>query len=214
EQHRQDVYLPIDQLCKEPMHGVAFVPISRRGERIGAFTLISNTVREFSPVELEYVAAMADVLSVSLENAELVENLRQAEWRFRTLFRAAPDAVWTVLQSGRIREANDAVREVTGNDPRQVVGRAFVDFVAGPDRTRLREALARAFSGTPGRTEVMMTAVTDPVAASAHGNGASGTRPARRHVALAISKLPLADPATALIIGRDMTSEREMRVRL
>src|SRR5262249_38770596 len=76
EQHRQEIYLPIDQLCREPMHGVAFVPISRRGERIGAFTLISNTVREFSGVELEYVAAMADVLSVSLENAELVENLR------------------------------------------------------------------------------------------------------------------------------------------
>ena len=46
-----------------------------------------------------------------------VESLRQAEWRFRTLFRAAPDVVLTVLQSGRVREANDAVRDVVGKDP-------------------------------------------------------------------------------------------------
>ena len=73
-----------------------------------------DRAREFTSADLERIEAMSDLLSVSLENAELVETLRQTEWRFRTLFRAAPDAVFTVVESGRIREANDAVREVTG----------------------------------------------------------------------------------------------------
>ena len=97
---------------------------------------------------------MSDLLSVSLENAELVETLRQAEWRFRTLFRAAPDAVFTVLESGHIREANDAVRDVTGADPLSFVGRLVIDLVAEADRERLRGALATTFAGSPTRVEV------------------------------------------------------------
>jgi two-component system NtrC family sensor kinase len=212
--HRSEVYLPVHDLCQEPIHGFACVPIARRGERIGAVSLVTRERREFTAVQTEYVAAMADVLSVSLENAELVENLRQAEWRFRTLFRAAPDAVFTVLQSGRIREANDAVRDVTGFDARQAVGRAFVDLVVEADRARLQEALDKAFSGTPARLEVIIAAPPDAFAAVSASTGSRVSRQTRRHVALAISKLPQADPPSVLLVGRDMTGEREMRVRL
>ena len=212
--HRSDVFLPVHDLAHDPVHGMAVVPIARRGERIGAVSLVTHQRREFAAVEMEHVAAMADVLSVSLENAELVETLRQAEWRFRTLFRAAPDAVCTVLQSGRIREANDAVRDVTGFDPRQVVGRMFIDLVAESDRSRLQEALDNAFSGTPVRLEVMMAVARDALGAVSTTQASRLPRPARRHVALAISRLPQADPPTVLLVGRDMTGEREMRVRL
>src|SRR6185436_20673096 len=99
--------------------------------RIGAVALVSRQRREFTTADLELVEAMSDLLSVSLQNAELVETLRQTEWRFRTLFRAAPDAVLTVLQSGRIREANDAAREITHCAPYQdVVGRRVIELVA------------------------------------------------------------------------------------
>ena len=215
DDNRDVVYLPVHELCQEPVHGMAVVPIARRGERIGAVTLVTHAKRQFAPIEMEHVAAMADVLSVSLENAELVETLRQAEWRFRTLFRAAPDAVFTVLQSGRIREANDAVRDVTGYDPRQVVGRALLDLVAESDRARLQDALANAFAGQPARLEVMIAVPADSLAVvSASPQGSRLPRSRRRHVALAISKLPQADPASVLLVGRDMTAEREMRVRL
>src|SRR5512143_2609600 len=117
------------------------VPLARRGERIGGVVTVTKEERVFIPADLERIAAMGDLLSLSLENAELVETLRQTESRFRTLFRAAPDAVFTVLQSGRIREANDAVRDVTSTDPLQVVGRAVVDLVASGDREKLRAAL-------------------------------------------------------------------------
>jgi two-component system NtrC family sensor kinase len=185
------------------IRAVAIVPIARRGERIGAVTVAAREAREFTAADLERIEAMGDLLSVSLENAELVETLRQAEWRFRTLFRAAPDAVFTVLQSGRIREANDAVRDLTGLDPLQLVGRPVVDLVADGDRQKLLNALGATFEGSASRLEV-----------SFQNDSGGRSTPTRRIVAVAMSRLPEADPPSVLIVGRDVTAEREMRVRL
>jgi len=187
---------------KDHITSLAIVPIARRGERIGAVTVVSAKARTFTLADLERIEAMSDLLSVSLENAELVETLRQAEWRFRTLFRAAPDAVFTVLESGHIREANDAVRDVTGADPLQFVGRPVIDLVVEADREKLRGALSTTFAGSPTRVEVAF-----------HHEGRGGV-PGRRLVAVAMSRLPEADPPSVLLVGRDMTNEREMRVRL
>jgi len=190
-----------EQWCalERPLHGLAIIPVQRRGERIGAVALATEQRHAFSLLELERVEAMADLLSVALANAELFETMRQAEWRFRTLFRAAPDAVLTVLQaSGRVREANDAVRAVFGLDPHQVIGRTLLELVVAEDRALLEGALAKAYAGVQTRVEVH---VETPAGSS-------------RIVALAASRLPEADPPSALLVGRDMTHEREMRVRL
>jgi two-component system NtrC family sensor kinase len=187
---------------EHPLHAMAVVPVQRRGERIGAVTIASTRREAFTGLQLERVEAMSDLLSVALANAELFETMRQAEWRFRTLFRAAPDAVLTVLQTtSRVREANDAVREVFGLDPHQVVGRSLADLVAESDRATLERILANAFAGAPGRAEVQVIHPDQPDAP-------------RRVVALAASRLPEADPPSALLIGRDMTHEREMHARL
>jgi two-component system NtrC family sensor kinase len=199
QEHREKLHRSWFELRDPALRGMAIVPIQRRGERIGAVTIAAVEARTFSPLELERVEAMADLLSVALANAELFETMRQAEWRFRTLFRAAPDAVLTVLQAtGRIREANDAVREVFGLEPHQVVGRTLHEMLVPDDRLALEELLAKAFAGVPARIEV-------------HATAPDGST---RVVALAASRLPQADPPSALLVGRDMTHERDMRVRL
>ena len=199
ETHREEVHSSLFPKLSRPLHGLAVVPIQRRGERIGAVTIGSERVHTFSALELERVEAIADLLSFALANAELFESMRQAEWRFRTLFRAAPDAVLTVLQTtGRIREANDAVRAVFGLEPHQVIGRTLLELLVPDDRPALEQALARAFSGAQARVEVRVQ------------TSAGGTRV----VALAANGLPAADPPSALLVGRDMTQEREMRLRL
>ena len=190
------------------MRGVVLVPIQRRGETIGALSLATVTPRRFTKLEVERIESLTDMLSVALANAELVENLRQAEWRFRTLFRAAPDAVLTVLQSGRIREANDCVRDLLGLDPVQVVGRAFGELVRPEDRGPLEETRRGALAGRARRIEVRCLRQLPP------SESAPGGTHDERVVALAASRLPEADPPTVLVIGRDITGEREMRARL
>ncbi|MDB4914614.1 MAG: sensor protein [Gemmatimonadetes bacterium] len=197
--HQDQVHSAWLEDLVEPICGMAIVPAQRRGERIGAVIIVSKLVQTFSPLELERVEAMADLLSVALANAELFQTMKQAEWRFRTLFRAAPDAVLTVLHgSGRIREANDAVRDVFGLAAHQIIGRTLVELLVPSDRLTLGAALQAASSGTPARAEVQVMME-------------GGTT---RVVALAASRLPEADPPTVLLIGRDMTHERDLRVRL
>ncbi|MDQ3949808.1 MAG: ATP-binding protein, partial [Gemmatimonadota bacterium] len=204
-QHGHELHRPtFDLLSGAEAHGFAIIPIVRRGECIGAVTLSSLEPREFLPAELERVEAMADLLSVALSNAELVETLRQTEWRFRTLFRAAPDAVLTLLlPSGRVREANDAVREVFSLDPLNVVGRLLADLIVEEDQHKLDAALAAAAGGASARLEVTLRREVP-----------AGPEDPHRVVALAASRLPEADPPSVLLIGRDMTAEREMRLRL
>ncbi|HWJ21179.1 MAG TPA: ATP-binding protein [Gemmatimonadaceae bacterium] len=189
-----------------PVRAFVVVPVQRRGKTIGAISLVSRRPHRFTAADLVRIESLTDMLSVALANAELVENLRQAEWRFRTLFRAAPDAVLTVLQSGRVREANDCVRDMLGLDPVQVVGRSFADLVRAEDRERLEASLRDALAGRPARLEVRCLRRTRP--------GVDDSPTEERVVALAASRLPETDPPTVLVIGRDITGEREMRARL
>jgi len=183
-------------VCGEA-RGLVAIPLHRRAERIGAMMLFVKERRSITEREMAHVEAMADLLSVALANAELVETLRKAEWRFRTLFRAAPDAVLTVLESGRIREANDAVQELVGMQPVQLVGRMIEELVLPEDRSHLADQVARVMAGEEARFEVRVW----------HGDGV-------RIASLAARMLPEADPPQMLVVGRDMTADREMRARL
>jgi two-component system NtrC family sensor kinase len=191
--------LPIPRSVRH-QRALVIVPLVRRGECIGAVELHSSEPHAFTEADVARVEAMTDMMSVALANAELVENLRQAELRFRTLFRAAPDAVLTVQLGGRVQDANDYVREITGLEPGQVVGRDLIEFVAAKDERPLRDALTAAFAGLPARLEVDFRRKSMPSEV--------------RCVALAARRLPETDPPTLLLIGRDMTGEREMRARL
>ena len=179
------------------MGSVLVVPLERRGEVIGAVGVGATAYDAFTADTLARVESMTDMLTVALANAELVETLRQTEWRFRTLFRAAPDAVLTVLAGGRVREANDAVRELTGTDPMNVVGSMLIDLVVPDDRSRVEQALATAAAGSPVRLEVRF-------------DRAGTTRVA----SLALARLPEAEPPSVLVVARDETHERDMRARL
>ena len=183
-------------LCTQA-RGLVAIPLHRRAIRIGAMMLFVREPRANSDREIAHVEAMADLLSVALANADLVETLRKAEWRFRTLFRAAPDAVLTVLESGRIREANDAVQDLVGLPPVQLVGRMLEELVLQEDRSHLADQVARVMAGEEARFEVRMW----------HGRGV-------RIASLAARLLPEADPPQMLVVGRDMTADREMRARL
>ena len=183
-------------MCTEA-RGLLAIPLHRRAERIGAMMLFVREPRGVTDREIAHVEAMADLLSVALANADLVETLRKTEWRFRTLFRAAPDAVLTVLESGRIREANDAVQDLIGVPPVRVVGRMLEELVLPEDRSHLADQVTRVMEGEEARFEVRMW----------HGR-------AVRIASLAARLLPETDPPQLLIVARDMTADREMRARL
>jgi len=201
------VYGPVWRASNDgPVRAIAVVPVQRGGTTIGALELVSRTPRHFGDEEIARIAAMTDMLSVALANAELVENLRQAEWRFRTLFRVAPDAVLSVTADGQIREANDCLRDLVGLGSAQAVGLSLPELIVPGDRAALAAALHRASAGAPARLEVRFR--------RAAMDEEEGRQDETRVVSLAASRLPETNPPLLLLIGRDVTAEREMRARL
>lgn len=187
----------MELLRAHDIHAVAIVPLRRQQHNAGAVAILARRRRDWADVALRRIEAMVDMLSVARANAELVENLRKAESRFRTLFRAAPDAVLTILQGGDIREANDCARDLTGVAAESLVGGALLDLVVPEDRPVLQQALDAAFRGAQARLEIRFPRE-------------QGTRV----IAVALTGLPDADPPSVLLLGRDITGEREMRSRL
>ena len=196
----------LDERLAEHARGVAVVPVHRRGQCIGALALLTRRPRVWRADELSRIEAMADLLSVALANAESMDELRKAEWRFRTLFRAAPDMVLTVLYPcGSIVEANDCARDVLGMDANEIAGRRLAEFVVPEDRPALERAL-RAAPAAASATTPATPAERLEVRIVREGGV--------RHVAIALRRLAETEPPTVLLIARDMTTEREMRLRL
>lgn len=154
------------------------------------FALTGNIVAERARSrEVESRAALAA--------AEATENVRRAEWRFRTLFRSAPDAVITLLAGGRIQEANDYAADLFGEAPAALTDRLLEDFVVPDDRGVLHDALRAGFAGDPTRVDVHIPRC--------------GTV---RRLEIALRQLPDTEPPAVLLIGRDVTTEVEMQARL
>jgi two-component system NtrC family sensor kinase len=181
-------------------HGVRsmlLVPLRRQRQRIGAVVVLGTRPRAWADAEVRRVEAMADMLSVALDNAEHVEGIREAESRFRTLFRAAPDAILTVLPRGEVTEANDSAQDLTGISPAALRGQLVTELVAGEDRLAVMRALDGALKGIMSRLEVRI-----------RKDGAL------KLTALALTGLPDTEPPQVLIVARDISGERELRARL
>jgi PAS domain S-box-containing protein len=74
--------------------------------------------------------------------------------RYRSLFELAPVAYLTTDRYGVISDANRQAVDLLGTLPRFLIGRPLAMFVAGDDRARLRERLARLGGADPHSWEL------------------------------------------------------------
>jgi len=123
---------------------------------------------------------------------------------------AITDRAWRVLETSHpptyyLPQAcfgDGVLQQATGSSWCEWKGPAsYFDLVIASDRELLRSALNVTFAGTPSRVELTF---------ERHDRGVA----TRRLVAVAMSRLPEADPPSVLLVGRDVTNEREMRLRL
>lgn len=77
---------------------------------------------------------------------------REAEVERDRLFNLSPDPLCVVGFDGRFHELNPAWKRVLGHDPRELMGRPFMDLVHPDDVERTREELKRNQGGSGTRT--------------------------------------------------------------
>jgi PAS domain S-box-containing protein len=97
------------------------VPLISKGKFIGTLGIGSRLSHRFSPDEVDLLRAVADQISMALENARLYERaqsvaeaLRVSERNYRELFESASDAIWVHHLDGKIMAVNGAFERLTG----------------------------------------------------------------------------------------------------
>jgi len=106
-------------------HGVVSGMTVRIGASTAPFGLLgaySTSARRFTPDEVQFLTAMANIVSISIRRARVESELRESEERFRAYLEAAPDATVIVDSAGRIVLVNEQTERVFGYRRDELVG--------------------------------------------------------------------------------------------
>ena len=130
----------------DPIRAIVGVPLYSDSRVSGVIALAYlEEGRRFSEPEIGVLERFAELASVTLENARLWKELRQAEERYRSLFDHVPVGLYRTTPDGRFLDANPALVEMSGCPDRESLLRHHVqEFYVNPeDRRRWQELMER-----------------------------------------------------------------------
>ncbi|HEY9850370.1 MAG TPA: PAS domain S-box protein [Leptolyngbyaceae cyanobacterium] len=109
---------------------------------LGAYT---TRKREFDREEVDFVKAIANLLSIVIKRQHQERALCQKEQRYRKLADAIPLIVWTAQPNGMVDYFNQWWFEYTGKSFEQTKGRGWQSVIHPDDRLRALEDWQRVF---------------------------------------------------------------------
>ncbi|MCS7014019.1 MAG: PAS domain S-box protein, partial [Chloroherpetonaceae bacterium] len=101
-------------------------------EVIGTLALYSTEPRRPDSMELEFVEATVNVISLAIQRARMQEQLKVSEERLRAMIDAAPIGVFSCMLSGRFIEVNPAFCQMVGYTEDELLELTFQD-ITHPD---------------------------------------------------------------------------------
>jgi len=105
-----------------------FVPVIHRKRLLGVVSFLSGAAGDFDDADVDNAAILTNNLSIAIENARLVEELRQSEAKFRALAETAPAAIFIYQDTG-FRYVNPAGEALTGYSAGELLAMNFWDVV-------------------------------------------------------------------------------------
>jgi len=120
------------------------IPLVRGSRRVGVLCVCHRTFPDTFASGLDSALdVVAAQIAVSLDNARLVDDLAQAEARFRRVFSEAPLGIAAVSTSdGRIVAANPALADMLGTSNDSLAGQSVAGFVHIDDYQTLGAVMA------------------------------------------------------------------------
>ena len=133
--------------------GMSALAIARTEAPSIPFIFVSGTIGEERAIEalrhgaVDYVLKgnlkrLAPAIGRALQEAAQRAARAVAEERLRDVIDTTRDWIWELDRDGRFVFSSDAVRDVLGVEPAQILGTAFGELVHEADRTRVRDALS------------------------------------------------------------------------
>ena len=178
---------------------IAAVPVWCDNRVVAVLELVRPPGVSFAVLEVERLAQIADHAGAGYQTARAGAALRESEERYRRLFSAATDAIFTLDRQGTITSFNEAAERLWNVRPREVEGARWDQVLPFETPAMVAEQIARAMAGESCTCEAWF----------------------RRHdaerglVAMSISPLVEAGRTTAVLaIVRDVSDQRRVQSQL
>ncbi len=187
-------YYPCDPATRSEL----CVPLCVRSRTIGVLNLESHRPGAFTGTDLHLVSTLAGHLATVIDNARLVQTLRESETRYRALFEQASDAVFLETLEGRILDANTKACELLGYSREELLTLTVADLVPPELRAQIPQVIERQLRNGGMRLE----------AENVHKNGT------RVPVEVSTSLLTINGQRLVLVLVRDIRERRRLEEQL
>jgi two-component system NtrC family sensor kinase len=178
---------------------LAAVPIWCEHRVIATLQLARASGASFGVAEVERLAQIADHAGAGFQTARAGEAVRKSEERYRRLFSAATDAIFTLDHQGVITSFNSAAERVWSVVAAVAVGGHWDRVLPFDDPTLVEAQFRQALAGDSGAVEVGVR----------RADGERGV--------VAMTTSPLVEEGqvtTVLAIVRDVTDQRRVQAQL
>jgi PAS domain S-box-containing protein len=120
-------------------------PVAGHAGRYGVLTVHGRRARQFSPGDLPFVTAVAELVGLAVERARSEEVVREDEARFRALADTTPALLWMTDAEGHVTFVNSAWLRFTGRSQEDELGDSFATSAHPDDRAELLARWQEAF---------------------------------------------------------------------
>ncbi len=114
------------------VHSHVSVPILRNREVVGAITIESELIGDFTQDDVTFIAQLASQTVIAIDNTRLFERVREARDRMQVILNAMKEAIILVSKVGHIVLANPRV-EMLGLNARQIVNKQVETLLTHPE---------------------------------------------------------------------------------
>ncbi len=104
------------QIVEEGIASMAFIPLKGNDRLLGKFMVYYNTPHHYSPEELHLIRILAENLSSAITRLMSMEQLRQSEAKYRSIFNHVLEGIYQSTADGRFITVNPAMVELFGYD--------------------------------------------------------------------------------------------------
>lgn len=144
QRHPAYAALKVESYIGTPINGL------ERSYGTLCFAGLEPRAKGFTESEKDFVQLMARWLGGELDRQAALDDLRESEGRYRTLYDETPSMYFTVDQSGVIKSVNQYGAQYLGYRVEDLVGKSVTDLFIEEDRERIRAEMEAFFRDPAG----------------------------------------------------------------
>lgn len=138
-----------DVAKKEKIKSLLSVPLKTKNKILGVLNISTKKPYHFTVEEINLISLIGNQIGVAIENARLLEKVKESEKKYKTLVEDINDGYF-LCQDNQVLYTNSAFLSMHGYDKLEVIGNDFRKFLSEQTVTHVENIL----SGRSKRNEI------------------------------------------------------------